>query len=179
MTRIYGGKQEYDRFWGKSIWINPNHCISGPPKTRSIRVQFTIGFDASVLATDFVTGGAEQAKAGSITLHMLVGKALPVDRSELIDSKTFAQRPANVLRVLEAALRGSSVQQVIVTEHNRDSGQFEESPCVSSPADIQAAIENVLRSVDTSRSFQLSPASLIPGEGVNNQTCCLFLPRKT
>ena len=35
-----------------------------------------------------------------------------------------------------------------------------------------------MRSVDTSRSFQLSPVSLIPGEGVNNRNVLFVLAKE-
>ena len=125
-------------------------------------------FDTSVLASDFVVSTADhQVDAEIVTFHMLLGKA----------KSACTARHLLFLQALKKALQAASVQQVIVTEHNRDSQQFDEShPCVSSAGEIRAAVESVVNAPDV-RGFRVESTQAIPGEGVHNRNYMLVVER--
>ena len=114
-------------------------------------------FDTSATASEYLD---DEYAAESITLHMLLGKAVGACEARAIQLK----------RTIVKALQSPRTRQIIVTEHNRLSGQFDlgANPCVLSPSELANLV--------TEATGKASPlATFIPGKAHSKRNMMIVL----
>ena len=118
-------------------------------------------FDASATADENI---ANDAAAESITMHMLVGKAA--------QGVSCAQRNRVFVDNVRHAVQSEQTRQIIITEHNRESGEFPASthPCALSSEELKLLVTHAL----DGSSALISKVQLLPGKGKRDRNMMII-----